>query len=303
MQDFNAKTIEGPHGPIPVRCYPASADHAPALVWMHGGAYAFGDLDMPESDWVARQLAQLGISVVTVGYRLSPRIDLTDPAVAPGTEGAHFPVASDETVTAFLWAAQHADELGADPALISIGGASAGANLAVTAMLRLRDARGVQPRSGLLLYPSVHAVVPEASPELTASLGDLPPILRFPPEVMRVIHLNYVGDEAVLGNPYAFPGGHDLRALPPVFILNSDHDRLRASGEAFGGELASAGVDTLMVREGGTRHGHLNNPDDRAARLSIERMAAWLHPNRFVATSHDGDLPRDAAPHAEAARA
>jgi len=280
-------TIEGPHGPLPLRIYTPDRPHGPAVVWVHGGAYAFGDVSMPESDWVSRQLAERGVTVVAVDYRLSPRIDLTDASVAPSGDGVHFPVASDEVVDAFRWMTAHTQQLGADPEQLFLGGGSAGANLALSAMLRLRDAGEQQPRSGLLVYPSVHAVVPPLTPELEAGLGDLPPILRFSSEMMRVIHLNYVGDEAELANPYAFPGGHDLRGLPPVFILNSDNDPLRASGEALAGELAAAGVDTLVMREVGTRHGHLNSPDEPLALRSIDRMAAWVHGGPFLGVRHE----------------
>lgn len=280
-------TIEGAHGPLPLRVYTPDQPHGPAVVWVHGGAYAFGDVSMPESDWVSRQLAERGVVVVAVDYRLSPTIDLTDASVAPSGDGVHFPVASDEVVDAFRWMSAHAQQLGADPEQLFLGGGSAGANLALSAMLRLRDAGEEQPRSGLLVYPSVHAVVPPLTRELEAGLGDLPPILRFSAEVMRVIHLNYVGDEAELANPYAFPGGHDLRGLPPVFILNSDNDPLRASGEALAGELAAAGVDTLVMREVGTRHGHLNSPDEPLALRSVERMAAWVHGGPFLGVRHE----------------
>lgn len=156
----------------------------------------------------------------------------------------------------------------------------------MSALLRLRDAGGPQARSGVLAYPSLHAVVPPMSTEFDMVVRDLPPILRFPPAIVRVIHLNYVGDEAVLGNPYAFPGGHDSSGLPPIFILNSDRDPLRASGEAFASELGAAGVDTLVVREVGTQHGHLNDPAATGAVESIERMAAWLHPGPFLGMRH-----------------
>ena len=69
----------------------------------------------------------------------------------------------------------------------------------------------------------------------------------------------------------------DRAGLPPTFILNSDVDSLRASGEAYAVELESAGVHVLIAREDGTRHGHLNDPDEPAALASIGRMFAWLH--------------------------
>lgn len=275
-------SIPGPHGEVPVRTYVGAAiagSSAAGLVWVHGGAFAGGDLDMPEADWVARQLAERGIPVISVSYRLAPRTDFGNPDAPPLTDGVHFPVASDEIVTAFTWTLDHANELGIDPALVSLGGASAGANLAAGASLRLRDAGRMQPRTILLAYPIVHARLPEPRPELAEKITALPQQASFPREITLAMNVNYVGDEAQLANPYAFPGGHDLQGLPPTFILNSDHDSLRSSGEAYASELAAAGVDVLLLREDGTRHGHLNDPDNPAARVSIERMSAWLHPN------------------------
>lgn len=288
------RTIEGPHGEIPVRIYRGTASAkpaAPGLVWVHGGAFMGGDLDMPEADWVARQLAERGIPVVSVFYRLAALVDFDNPDAAPPTEGVHFPVASDEIVAAFLWTLEHANELGIDPALLSLGGASAGANLSAGASLRLRDAGGVQPRTVLLAYPVVHARLPEPNPELAEKIAALPPAASFPPELTLAMNLNYVGDEAQLANAYAFPGGHALQGLPPTFILNSDHDSLRSSGEAYASELAAAGVDVLVLREDGTRHGHLNDPQNPAATLSIERMSAWLYPNPLVGHQHTDAAP------------
>jgi acetyl esterase len=61
----------GPHGPVPVRVYDAGggdrAGGRPCLVWMHGGAFIFGNLDMREADWTARELAiRAGAVVVSV---------------------------------------------------------------------------------------------------------------------------------------------------------------------------------------------------------------------------------------------
>jgi acetyl esterase/lipase len=285
-------SIAGPHGTIPVRHYgTGTSASAPALVWMHGGAYALGDLDMAEGDWVSRELAARGIRVVSVDYRLAPRIDIADLTAPPSAPGAHFPVASEEVAAAFHWTLEHAGELGADPERVSIGGASAGANLAAGVTLRLRDAGGPQARTALLVYPALHAVLPEPSAELAAKLDGLPPVISFPPADLRAINLNYVGDEAELANPYAFPGGHDLRGLPPAFIITADRDRLRTSGEAYAAELAAAGVDTLVLRENGTRHGYLNDPEHPSALASIERMAAWLHLGPLVGTRHSDAVP------------
>jgi acetyl esterase len=49
---IESTSISGPYGDIPVRVYrrPASTGQAaPGLLWMHGGAFVTGDLDMAEA--------------------------------------------------------------------------------------------------------------------------------------------------------------------------------------------------------------------------------------------------------------
>jgi len=269
-------TVPGPHGDIPIRLYRSTGvAPAPALVWVHGGGFAWGDIDMPEAHWVAEQLAARHVTVISVDYRLAP---VTEPMAdgGPTREGWLFPAASNEVTTVFRWAVAHADECGIDIARLSLGGASAGGNLAAGASLRQRDEGGVQPASLLLVYPLVHAELPVPTAELAAKIEALPQQARFEPATVAAMNLNYVGDPAALADPYAFPGGHDVTALPPTFILNSEHDSLRSSGEAFAAELALAGVDVMVVREPGTRHGHLNEPENPGAHASLARMAAWL---------------------------
>jgi acetyl esterase len=275
-EDF---TVDGPHGPLRLRLYRSAhpAPGSPGLVWSHGGAFAYGHLDMPESDWVARQLAERGTTVVAVDYQLAPepdapRFDGPDRR----TTGVHFPVASEEVTAAFEWTRDNAGRIGVTLDNIAFGGASAGANLTAGAALRLRDAGGQQPRSVILVYPLVHPDLPTPRPEVAAKIATLPPEARFPSEIVELLNLNYVDDPAHLAHPYAFAGGKDLAGLPPIFILNSDADDLRSSGEQFGAELVAAGVDVLVVHEPGTRHGHLNEPENPGAHRSIERLAAWV---------------------------
>jgi hypothetical protein len=48
--------ISGPHGGIPVRLY-GRREAATALLWLHGGGFLAGDLDMPAAHVVATELA------------------------------------------------------------------------------------------------------------------------------------------------------------------------------------------------------------------------------------------------------
>ncbi|MDR2348156.1 MAG: alpha/beta hydrolase, partial [Bifidobacteriaceae bacterium] len=108
-----------------------------------------------------------------------------------------------------------------------------------------------------------------------ARIAALPDEARFPPDTSNRMNLDYVGEEALLTHPYAFPAYGELAGLPPTFIVNSEIDDLRPSGEAFAVALAEAGNDVTVVFEPGTMHGHLNRPGDYAAR-TVARVADWL---------------------------
>ncbi|GGN97895.1 esterase [Actinoplanes lobatus] len=283
------RRIDGPHGPIPVRVYTPDGQAGAGLVWAHGGAFFGGDLDMPESDWVARQLAERGIAVVAVDYRLAPVLDWTTGEQAPVQPGErfHYPVASEELVAAFAWAG--ASDTGVRGWVL--GGASAGANLAAGATLRLRDDGRPLPRGVLLVYPVLHTELPPMTAELAAKVATLPDPDLVGAGSIRRMNLNYVREPSDLNEPYAFPGGHDLTGLPPTFILNSDVDPLRASGQQYGAELAAAGVDLVMIREDGVHHGHLNEPHNPAAVRSLARMADWLLSPALISPPTCGKTP------------
>ncbi|MFI5622526.1 alpha/beta hydrolase [Nocardioides sp. NPDC051685] len=244
---------DGPHGPVPVRLYRSTErrqETSPALVWLHGGGFVAGDLDMPEADVVARELAhRAGAVVISVDYRLA-------------VDGVTFPVPHDDVVAAYRWAARNAADLEIDPRRISLGGASAGANLACGAALHLRDdADDPGPYRLLLAYPLVHAVVPRCSAHEAAAMAEVPPVLRFPDELIAQLVANYVGtpvgsEKAMPA--YAMPAEGDVRDLPPVTIITCEYDDLRPSGEALAQMLEDAGVTVRLVQEGGVLHGHLN---------------------------------------------
>ena len=290
------RVLDGPHGDLRVRVYEPVADveRVAGLVWAHGGAFMHGDLDMPEADWVARRLAAVGVVVVSVDYQLAPELDYRDPDTSDGAGGVRFPVASEEVTFAYGWARDAG--LGVGPERWSLGGASAGGNLAAGASLRLRDAGGPQPRSIVLAYPVAHYELPAPSPELAAKIAALPPERNFPPEAMRAMGANYIGHSDLPISPYAHPGGQDLRGLPPTFVVTSDHDALRSSGEVYCAELAAAGVDVLLVREDSTYHGHLNEPDTAGAARSIARIATWLTADGLVGAPHEAPHQHNATP-------
>ncbi|MFD0684538.1 alpha/beta hydrolase [Actinomadura fibrosa] len=264
--DIEEDWIPGPDVRIRVRIYRPKGETAarPALVWLHGGAWVGGDLDMPEAHETARGVAgRAGAVVVSVDYRLCG-------------EKVHFPAPHDDVVAAYRWVREHGGDLGVDPARIAIGGASAGADLAAGAALRLRD-EGEAPWQALLLYPCVHAPLPEPSPELAAALEKLPKALHMGDDLMEEVIPLFLDGPLDTASPYAMPGvAEDLRGFPPTYLDNDEFDTLRSSGELFGDRLRADGVDVEQVTSYGVLHGHLNIVGFEVAHATLDRMAARL---------------------------
>jgi len=91
---------------------------------LHGGGWVLGDCDL--QDPLLWELAQAtGLCVASLGYRLAPEHP--------------YPAAPDDCEDAAIWLLEHAAKELDAPALFAIGGESAGANLSVVTLLRLRD--------------------------------------------------------------------------------------------------------------------------------------------------------------------
>jgi acetyl esterase len=261
--EVREETIDGDVGLVPARSYrgPGARD-AIGLVWVHGGAFIGGHLDMPEAHWVSLMLASRGFSVLSVDYRKC-------------LCGVHFPAPSDDVLAAWQWAVRHAETLGTSAQRLHLGGASAGANLVAGVTKRLRDVGELMPQSIVLVYPLVHPELPPVSAELQEALRVDPPVLPLMDGV-RELNVNFVGNEVGLADPYAFAGLGDVSGQPPIYVLNAEADELRSSGEAYADRLRGAGVPVLLEFEPGARHGHINEPYLDAAQRSVDRIVHWL---------------------------
>jgi acetyl esterase len=258
--------IPGPHGPVEARIYRTpDATNASALVWFHGGAFVAGILDNPEAHWVALTIAAAGVPVLSGEYRKV-------------LNGVKFPVPSDDVLAAFL----AAPDLLGNPTNLHIGGASAGANLSAGVAKRLRDGAGPIPAGMVLAYGLFHPALPAYSDELQAALATALDVDATWRVAVPAINLHLVGDPAMLDDPYAFPANGDATGLPPAFLINSEIDSLRASGEAFGRQLAEASVDVVVETELGTQHGHFDQPLEPYGARSMERIVHWIRSRERV---------------------
>lgn len=261
------REIDGPHGPIRIRIYAPviESERRSCLVWCHGGAFMRGDLDMPEAHEVAMGVAgRADAVVVSVDYRLA----------APGS-GIRFPQPGDDVHAAYLWVRENAAVLGVDPVRIAIGGASAGANLAAVAAMRLRHST-VSPWQVILAYPVLHPDQHAWTPDQERDFAETPERLKFTLADQIRINDAYLGP-GVAPSPESFPGlAQDFSGFPPTYIENDQFDTLRASGEKFTQQLREAGVDVEEFLVEGVPHGHLNKSGLDAQRASMDAFAARL---------------------------
>ncbi|WP_165610440.1 alpha/beta fold hydrolase [Nocardia salmonicida] len=278
---YTTRTADGSQPPVPMRVYDAlpQAERAPggvddtAVLWIHGGGFAGGSLRMPESHAVCCSLAARGCTTIAVDYRLAPALGLRG-------RRAPYPAAVDDCEKAWRQLEEYADGLAIPPDRRFIAGASAGGAMAASLALRLRDSGSVAPAGVILFYPLLHPILLPPSPQLSQSLTGMRRVVTFGPRSVSWMARTYVGKGNADRIPEAFPGGADLTDFPPTFIVNSEWDTLRPSGERFAEELAAVGRSVEISFEPGTYHGHLNTPRRPGFSRSIGSLLEWLNKDR-----------------------
>jgi acetyl esterase len=251
----------GPLGPIPVRVYrgagTAASGALPVLVFYHGGGWMLGDLD--SHDWICRMIAnKADYVVVNVDYRLAPEFI--------------FPAAFDDALAALKWVVGNAEMLRIDPAQVSVGGDSAGGNLAAAVALTLRDEGKTKLKSQILLYPAVDLTMSGSN------YGRFTKDLLLTDDALRAFIDYYVPNieqrKDWRASPLLAPS---LEGLPPTLVLLAGFDPLFPSGALYADRLKKEGVITTVKRYPGQMHDFVSNAKVLPkASLAIKDVAEML---------------------------
>ena len=188
----------------------------------------------------------LGIAVISVDYRLAPEHP--------------WPSAPDDCEAAARWLAEHAAARFGTTRL-AIGGSSAGATLAMTTLLRLRDTGHAAAFAGAVLQFGTYDLS-----------GSTPAGRLIADEYFLEAYVGHVADRTV---PDVSPIFGDLRDLPPTLLIVGANDVLLEDNLVMAARLSTAGneVDLRVYPE--SPHGFTGHPTGMA-RAALDDRDAWL---------------------------
>ncbi|KAI0655774.1 Alpha/Beta hydrolase protein [Cubamyces menziesii] len=270
--------VEG--GQITVRCLvPTVGDEKetfPLLVYIHGGGWSMGNVDM--DDYLLRiQCVEHKLSIVNIEYRLAPEHP--------------FPIPLNDCYAALKWAVSNTSLLGADLSKgFLIGGDSAGANISVVLSHVARDDPIFEGRrfTGMYLcepnichysaYPERCVYTPFPLKSKFRSFeeySDMPTLSRQALDQLNGWYNAPPTDPRF--SPLLYPSH---RGVPRTYIQAMELDPLRDDAFVYAEVLRDAGVETKLDLNMGVTHAfHYGFPSLPAAtkvRENLKRGLEWL---------------------------
>ncbi len=228
----------------------------PTLVYFHGGGWVIGTLDAYDAS--CRALTNLAhCQVISVDYRQAPE--------------HKFPAPSEDAYAATQYIMMHPEQFHADAKHITVGGESAGGNLAGVVCLMARDRAGLMPIYQLLIYPVTDYNFDTSSYRENANAV---PLDR---DAMKWFFDKYLTSPGEGSNQYISILRGDASKLPPATVITADIDPLRDDGQAYADKLRSAGVPVKSMNYTGVTHeffglGRVVDTAKRAERFAAEGL-------------------------------
>ena len=224
----------GPAGDIPCRFYDTreSREAGPAVLFIHGGGFVIGDLDVYHS-LCTEFAARLDLPVLSVDYRLAPE--------------APFPAAPDDCEAAARWLASSPTELGREITGLVITGDSAGGNLTIVTTHALRDNPAEVP---VLVQAPIYPVADEAGQH--ESYRQFKDGYFLTGGTMGWFTQSYAADPESARN---LPMLGDCSKAPPTVLCTAGLDPLRDSGRSYAACMVKHGTELTYLEFPGIIHG------------------------------------------------
>ncbi len=245
---------------------PAGTGPYPAVVQVHGGAWV--NKDRTDNDFIARALAESGILVASIDFRMPPE--------------APYPASLADINLGVRWLKARARALRQPPRL--------GRQHRHLERRPSGAARGDAPRRSALCRAAARPRRRRSTPAsrfVISGWGVLDPLLRYHlakkagnAELVENHHA-FWGDEAAMseGSPPAILDRGEKVALPPALVFGGDKDEwvpLDTMHRLVNGWKKAGGEIELQLYPG-AGHGFMTGkPDAPYARPAIERMKAFI---------------------------
>jgi acetyl esterase len=254
--------VPGPDGAPDVRLRIFTPDRpvVPAAIYdVHGGGFVLGAIDLFDGRNL-RLARELGVTVVTVEYRLAPEHP--------------YPAPLEDCYAGLVWTAKNADSLGIDADRIAIHGESAGGGLCAGLALLARDRGGPSIAFQYLGIPELDDRLD--TPSMRAFTDT--PIWNRPNAVVSWDSYLGPGKRGTADVPiYAAPArATDLAGLPPAYVSVMEFDPLRDEGIAYALGLMQAGVSVELHAFPGTFHGSAMVEQAAVSRREADEALAVL---------------------------
>jgi acetyl esterase len=228
------------------------------LVWFHGGGWVISGPEHAINE-VDRLAVAARCRAISVGYHLAPEHPFPEPQL--------------NAIVAATWCVAHAEELGADPRRVAVGGDSAGGNLAAVAGQRV-DGLSAQ----VLAYPGadMRAETRAAAPYPEGYILDRATIDFFLSCALR----DADPENPIISPQLAMP--QLLAASPPTLVITAEYDPLRDESQTYAASLRGAGVHVETRHYDQQTHLFFSMPEA----LEDARDAIGLE-GKFLATQFD----------------
>jgi acetyl esterase/lipase len=228
----------------------AAADRV--IVYSHGGGCVTGSSHSHRK--LAAHLAKAaGTHALVVDYRLAPEHP--------------FPAQIEDLVTAHRWLRSG----GYSPEHTATAGDSAGANLAITTVLKLRELGEPLPAAIIAISPWLDMEHLGKTLESNADSDSF--ISR---DVSEMCASLYLGDTP-RDEPLANPLRADLAGLPPMFVCVGEAEALLDNAERITERARAAGVDVTLDVQAGQQHVYpFMAGRSKEADATIADAGAWV---------------------------
>ena len=210
-----------------------------SLVYFHGGGWVIGDTDTHDN--ICRYICKkLNIKIFSVNYRLSPE--------------HKFPIPFNDCFEAYDWISSNAELFEIDSQMISVGGDSAGGNLAASICIQRKKENKPLPNAQLLIYPATDLRLVTNSMVRDCSEGFV-----LTEELMKWFVDHYLDSDELKNDARVSPLlAERFDGLPPALIITAGFDPLRDEGLQYSEKLKQGNVPVVYKEYPAYIHGFFN---------------------------------------------